>query len=345
MSMERLTNTRFESLDAMRGLASLAVVIFHIGSNEFQPYWLKFIATYGEVGVQLFFVLSGFIISFTSFKYLQPSTTMGSVQFMTKRFIRVYPPFFLSMILCIIVNYCLDNEIITFKDFLLTASLNYLYLGGIPPQGIYWTLIHEMQFYFFIAITLTPFFTKYRKWMVLFLGITSFFILARMISNPLVNGNLPRHFHSFYFGIFVFELYRIKTLKSRLTIFDLAYFLQFIVLIYISLIYINHRTIASIISTIIIGVLVLFNSRIKINNPLFLFLGKISFSLYLAHIPILKLTTHLLHIEQVQNFQQWLFCLIIIIILSYIFYYFFEKPFLTKSQSIIKPIQSSQKSC
>ena len=110
--MERLTNTRFESLDAMRGLASLAVVIFHIGSNEFQPYWLKFIATYGEVGVQLFFVLSGFIISFTSFKYLQPSTTMGSVQFMTKRFIRVYPPFFLSMILCIIVNYCLDNEII-----------------------------------------------------------------------------------------------------------------------------------------------------------------------------------------------------------------------------------------
>ena len=34
--MERLTNTRFESLDAMRGLASLAVVIFHIGSNEFQ---------------------------------------------------------------------------------------------------------------------------------------------------------------------------------------------------------------------------------------------------------------------------------------------------------------------
>ena len=64
MLIKRLTNTRFESLDAMRGLASLAVVIFHIGSNEFQPLWLKFIATYGEVGVQLFFVLSGFINHF-----------------------------------------------------------------------------------------------------------------------------------------------------------------------------------------------------------------------------------------------------------------------------------------
>ncbi|MEL1227222.1 MAG: acyltransferase family protein, partial [Candidatus Neomarinimicrobiota bacterium] len=133
-----------------------------------------------------------------------------------------------------------------------------------------------------------PFFTKYRKWMVLFLGITSFFILARMISNPFVNGNLPRHFHSFYFGIFIFELYRIKTLKPRLTFFDLTYFLQFIALIYISLNYINHRTIASIISAVLIGILVLNNSKKKINHPVFLFLGKISYSLYITHIPILE---------------------------------------------------------
>ena len=326
---------RFESLDFVRGLASLSVFIFHLGQKDFHPSWFKAIPLYGEVGVQFFFVLSGFIISYSSFKYLIEPSFGNSTTFFKKRFIRVYPPFFVSLIFSAIINIILDNNFISIKDFTLTASLNYLYFGGIPPQGVYWTLVHEMQFYIFIAITLIPIFTKYRNYFIYLMGLSSLLIISQILSNPIVNGNLFRHFHSFYFGIFIFEIYKIKVIKHSITKFDWGFIIQFVILFTVSLIFLNHRLIASLVATIIIGIMVLFDLKVMKINSLFLYLGKVSYSLYLIHIPAIKIFLSLFNIPDINTFGIWLFCIGFTLLMAHLFYIFFERPFIIKSQSII----------
>jgi exopolysaccharide production protein ExoZ len=319
----------------VRGLAALSVVIFHLGPMDFHPSWFRVIPLYGETGVQFFFVLSGFIISISSYKYFKNPSYLNSITFLIKRLIRVYPPFFASLIFSVIVNFVLDNHLITFKDFTLTASLNYIYLGGIPPQVVYWTLVHEMQFYFFISLTLLPMFTKYRNYFIYLFGISSFLIISKLLSNPIVNGNLFRHFHSFYFGIFIFELYRIKIIQNSQPKFVRGFIIQFIVLSVVSIIFLNHRLVASLIATILIATLVLIDPKVNKLNPL-LFLGKISYSLYLIHIPIIKIFSSIFNVDVIKNSGEWFFSIGFTIFMAYIFYLFFEKPFVVKSQSLNK---------
>lgn len=81
------TTQHFEILDGLRGIAALAVVIFHFAEIIYPTYDINFIG-HGFLAVDFFFCLSGFVIGYA---YDKRITTMGTLAFFKARIIRLHP--------------------------------------------------------------------------------------------------------------------------------------------------------------------------------------------------------------------------------------------------------------
>jgi peptidoglycan/LPS O-acetylase OafA/YrhL len=143
---------KFELLEAGRGFAALLVVVLHTRNIMTQP---RFFGTelFGgylknfNVGVDFFFVLSGFIIAWVHWKDLGDRSRLGN--YAAKRFLRIFPPYW-GILFPLIALYLIfpgagvpsqhDPLNIFFSIFLVP----YIYQ---PVLGVAWTLTHEMFFY------------------------------------------------------------------------------------------------------------------------------------------------------------------------------------------------------
>jgi peptidoglycan/LPS O-acetylase OafA/YrhL len=129
-------NTRMPMLDGLRGLAILCVLCEHFGGMP-----AKFF-DFGYYGVDLFFVLSGFLI--TSI-LLRPGTSSKQVDlyhFFGRRSLRIFPPYFLLLAVLYTFNY---SETRTHILPLATYTWNYFCRDGGPFY--LWSLSLEEQFY------------------------------------------------------------------------------------------------------------------------------------------------------------------------------------------------------
>jgi peptidoglycan/LPS O-acetylase OafA/YrhL len=155
------TKQRIEILDPLRGLAALAVAWFHFthGNKDFlQPGWLHSSGNYGWLGVEAFFVISGFIIPYSLWR--------GDFQlrehwktFILKRIIRLDPPYLATIMLIIVLAYAstvapgFRGEAPSFSFAQLTLHLGYLNAlfdyDWLNPA--FWTLAIEFQFYILAA--------------------------------------------------------------------------------------------------------------------------------------------------------------------------------------------------
>jgi len=93
-------------LDMARGVAALLVFLFHIhgGLKPSMPV-LADIVRFGSLGVPLFFVISGYVISASAEATLRKGESAGS--FLKRRFLRIFPPFWLSIPVVLAVPYVL----------------------------------------------------------------------------------------------------------------------------------------------------------------------------------------------------------------------------------------------
>src|SRR4051794_4134300 len=147
-----------QQVHLLRTVAALAVTVFHLycgNPNLFsQTTIVKKDISYGYLGVELFFLLSGFIMC-----YALPATynlKSDLKTFLLKRITRIEPPYIISLILLIIINeiakiYSGVRFEFSFFDFLL--HLGYLdnFGFGTYYNVVYWTLGIEFQFYLLIA--------------------------------------------------------------------------------------------------------------------------------------------------------------------------------------------------
>ena len=139
-------SSRIPSLDGLRALAILLVIEGHL--HDRLPEWLSWLPGYGATGVQLFFVISGFIITHNLLKEKNRSGTVNLVSFWSRRFFRIYPAFFAFMIFIGFVYYNYDiyfdkrSYILTF--FLLSSVIP---LSGGWYIGHTWSLSVEQFFY------------------------------------------------------------------------------------------------------------------------------------------------------------------------------------------------------
>lgn len=147
---------RFRELDGLRGIAALAVVLTHYTMNFdlFFPQHndLGWGFEYGYFGVNLFFMISGFVIFMTSRRYTTSAT------FGLARAVRLYPTYWVCLTITvlavfafppptrelfrpaweIVVNYSMMQSMVAVRDF----------------DGAYWSLSREIVFYFLIAVAL-----------------------------------------------------------------------------------------------------------------------------------------------------------------------------------------------
>jgi peptidoglycan/LPS O-acetylase OafA/YrhL len=147
-----MTTNRISEIDALRGIACLMVVYNHFGNY---PEIGSIASCIGCIGVDLFFIISGFVISLT----IQNNSNWK--YFLINRFSRLFPVYWICLILSVltyVIFYTYINEPAPtdylFKTFLVNLSMVQFYTGFPNIDGSYWTLIIELLFYAFILIFL-----------------------------------------------------------------------------------------------------------------------------------------------------------------------------------------------
>jgi peptidoglycan/LPS O-acetylase OafA/YrhL len=162
---------RVEILDPLRGLAALSVSWFHFtnGSSYVSTGWLRASGTYGWLGVEAFFVISGFVIPYSLLGGgYEPRRHFG--RFLLKRLTRLEPPYLLSIVLVIALAYLsartpgFAGSPPDYSAPQLLLHLGYLntFFGYRWLNPVYWTLGIEFQYYLFVAL-IFPFLTTERR--------------------------------------------------------------------------------------------------------------------------------------------------------------------------------------
>ncbi len=145
-------HTRISALDGLRGLAACAVMLAHFSAPPVFPPTFKvtslmaFWSTYGQFGVEVFFMISGFVI---------PLSLKGKSlrTFIVARFVRLYPIFWVCIgFSCLVRGLLLpDQQTFSMARILANATMIPNQFMGIDSyiEGSYWTL--EMELYFYAA--------------------------------------------------------------------------------------------------------------------------------------------------------------------------------------------------
>lgn len=144
--------TRFDGIEVGRGIAAFLVVLHHAGNNIAEPRFYGTVLWGGllqnfNVGVDFFFVLSGFIIAWVHWRDVGRPERLG--HYALRRFLRIYPPYW-GIMLPLAALYFLfpgagkSNQHDLWTFVFSTALLPY---PEPPILGAAWTLVHEMVFY------------------------------------------------------------------------------------------------------------------------------------------------------------------------------------------------------
>jgi peptidoglycan/LPS O-acetylase OafA/YrhL len=146
--MPTSSSHRLVEVDALRGLAALAVVLFHFTTRFgelFHPISHPAVnVSYGHYGVNLFFIISGFVIFMTLEKTSRP------MDFVVSRFSRLFPAYWFAIALTFSITHLLGlpEKLVDIQ----AAIGNLLMLHGLfkvpHVDGVYWTLEVELLFYF-----------------------------------------------------------------------------------------------------------------------------------------------------------------------------------------------------
>ena len=159
-----IETTRLRSIDALRGIAALGVVLYHavqqggtVLPNNLLDYparLVQFVSSFGYIGVFLFFVISGFCIHLQWARAratgVEPDIRFGP--FWKRRLRRLYPPYIIGLALFLLIAYSYGDIKVT-HFFVYDIGMHLLMLHNLDPQtcytinGVFWTLAIEEQLY------------------------------------------------------------------------------------------------------------------------------------------------------------------------------------------------------
>jgi len=354
-------------LDGTRGLAALAVLCSHIYNGCFKsfPTFNSIVISAGHSSVELFFVLSGFLIGAQFWKSSFDKKEFNYRNYFMRRALRVLPLFYISCFIFFVAFVLLkgnlgDKSIIEIIPFYLFQIQNFFSDINIinPPT---WTVAVEIHFYLFIAL----FFYLLRKrsigqQVIYIILLCLIVIIYRYWAYLQIEqgGNFRNLFYAnsfarmdhFFLGTLLAMAYQ-KIVKGGLQI-KYAGIVLFVlgILLHIGLIYTEHSfvnegsTISSFLNVNILGIVTAlawsilllsctfgFTPLVKVLSlkPLS-FCGKISYSLYLFQLPIYSYAFKPTFVKLFSQHNFWCATAYIPVIigLSTLSYYFIEMKFL-----------------
>ena len=147
------TRERFYELDFLRFAAAIAVLLFHYvfriwnldGSGTLAYPLLSGFSKYGYLGVDAFFMISGFVI-------LMSAEGRSAWEFAISRIVRLYPAYwFCTIVIFIFATFWpVENYRPGVFDFFLNLTMFHSWFGSPHVSSVFWTLVVEMQFYFIV---------------------------------------------------------------------------------------------------------------------------------------------------------------------------------------------------
>lgn len=138
----------FPSLDGIRGIAVLSVVIYHtvyFNPNHTLQMFIYSFTKAGFMGVPIFFVLSGFLISFT---VIRTQEKFSINKYIARRAAKIIPPFVLSLIIfSLLASYWKGSENILQSALAHFFTIANFTSGWVEINPVYWSLMVELHFY------------------------------------------------------------------------------------------------------------------------------------------------------------------------------------------------------
>ena len=319
---------KLNNLQILRGIAALMVCCFHfkesfnIAPNSFGDL----LFSKGSIGVSIFFVISGFIMAFTTqnINFEKGKTTDLMFTFLKKRIIRIVPLYFLLTFAWIIlgnsfsVYFSGDGFTRLWHTLLFLPQYKespILYLG--------WSLNFEMFFYVIFAISLL--FKKYRwHFIFFFFIISSIFGYLVAIENPILSMMTSGLNLFFIIGIaFSFLIQKIALTRNISILISTVGILLF------SIFLLGKAPPQELIRIVIVSLFVfsflLFDFKLQVKaNRFLVILGDISFSLYLSH-PFVGVLFRHFKLEGSINYIYFPFKIAVVIAVAYLLYILIEK--------------------
>jgi peptidoglycan/LPS O-acetylase OafA/YrhL len=327
------TMSYINSLTGLRGMAAFIVFISHCANQGMLP--AIFSNGFGQIGVMLFFILSGFLMGHL---YLDKDSNMGNIkQYLIARIGRIFPLYFLLILLSVLISTTIYQDFhyqITEAQIVLRALL------FIDAPFEFWTIPVEAQFYAVFIV----FWVLYQRntnplILVTFIALTaipSIFLYPKL-------GYVPALFSSysvpFFVGIGTAVMY--PKIASSVFLKKVAAYaaLPSIIALFLNLpaVRLEHnwvldshffvRTWADPMNWVIVYCVffcAMLNARALhfLNTRAFVVLGEISFGFYLIHYPVLKIIESLgipVSLQFVTSFA-------LVSLLAWLSYQYFEQP-------------------
>ena len=279
----------------LRAAAASAVVFHHSleesngAATAFSPDWLT---TSGAAGVDIFFVISGFIMLYTSFRPRRPSLAPGT--FLVRRATRIYPFYWAC---------CLGMLGLTVVGFMRHHRLDpgeiALSLSLLPSPNLIltvsWTLVYEVYFYLIFAMTLV-----FRSAVVSALGTTAIIALLCWVGRGLEAGTLRAFLINpipieFAAGLWIAIVLLRASSARRRRVLSPAWALLGAGLLVLAPLYVPHATTAGLSdwprvlawglpATLIVAASLSAAPPRNALESLLVFLGDASYAIYLTHV-------------------------------------------------------------
>ena len=330
-----------KDFDVLRAFSVILVILFHLNEKIF---------FFGFVGVDIFFFISGYVITQSLFNYYNKYETKDFIlSFFFRRIKRIFPALLLVLIFSLFIYLMIipygDHQLMwTVKSFIFSIfgisnlyfyknieSFNYFNFEQSTPFLHTWSLGVEEQFYiifpfiliFFLRLNINYIYLKY--FLLGLLIVSLFYFLNNNYSLGHFYLLTSRAWEILLGAIFFLFRHRVQlNIKISKVFINILIFVFLIITIFI-LIYgkpIDYRH--YILTTLTIIILFMNfkdkNSKIFLEEK-FIYVGKLSYSLYLWHFPILFFSNYYLI-----GFLKYIFVIIFTFVFSHFSYYRFELP-------------------
>ena len=291
-------NKYISQLDAIRAIAVLLVLVHHWIPFESKIDFLHI----GPLGVNIFFVISGFLITRIllegkkAAELKEGNKFINLKNFVIRRSLRIFPIYYLALLTLYLVNYQEHLGVREHIGSYMTYTANYLFFGKqqfSKTLAHVWSLCVEEPFYIFwpwLMLFVNKRFLPYLIGIFIVIGISTNYILNEPSWwTPILT---PACFDAFGIGALLSYIlvYRQDRIPQFLSIINIA--VKIAVLLFLLLIFNNTlfpiRTIHAILALWLISYCLFYNNNKALNkmlnNKYLIFLGKISYGIYLYHL-------------------------------------------------------------
>jgi len=276
-------SNRLVELDALRGIAAVLVMLFHYTAKYEELYGhqpsLSISVPWGHYGVNLFFMISGFVIYMTLYRIRRP------LDFVVSRFSRLFPAYWVAVAITFLLCHLLALPQKTVD--VSTAGMNLFMIHGlfrIPHvDGVYWTLEIELIFYAMaLAMYVTGWLHRVHAALLGLLVLRIVYVLAGKFAGIEFSWTLSHllilpYIAWFALGMMIYRLIKRPGDTARKDLFVLLFAIG-------QLAFTEGSNIALLASGLTLIFWAAATGRLPwLSNPVFAWLGAISYTLYLLH--------------------------------------------------------------